>query len=132
MDIEALRLFCLSLPHTTEDMPFDEHVLTFRIHQKIFLLTNLNDPTCSFNAKCEPSLATSLRERYPEAIKPGWHMNKKHWNTIDAEHPSLHDTLIHDLITHSYLRIVSSLTRAQRAQLTDLPQEPTSLLDPSE
>jgi predicted DNA-binding protein (MmcQ/YjbR family) len=81
MHLEALRDFCLSLPLVTEDFPFDERTLAFRIGGKIFLLTDVEEPW-EFNAKCDPERAIELRELYPDAIRPGYHMNKKHWNTI--------------------------------------------------
>jgi predicted DNA-binding protein (MmcQ/YjbR family) len=122
MDIEAVRIHALSLPHVTEDFPFGVETLVFRVHKKIFLLTSLDKVPASFNAKCEPALALDLRERHA-SIKPGWHMNKKHWSTIILD-DQLDAQLVRDLITHSYLRVVASLTRAQRAELGDLPEEP--------
>jgi predicted DNA-binding protein (MmcQ/YjbR family) len=122
LDLEAVRAHCLSLPAVTEDLPFGDDVLVFRVNKKIFLLTNLNDTPSTFNAKCEPSLAVTLRDQH-EAIVPGWHMNKKHWNTVTLD-GSLPAQLVRDLITHSYLRIVAGLTRAERAALGELPAAP--------
>lgn len=82
MNIEELRTYCLSKDRTTEDFPFDKNTLVFRINNKIFLLTSLDSSPLQFNVKCDPEEALELRDRYSEAIFPGYHMNKKHWNTV--------------------------------------------------
>ena len=99
MNIEEFRDFCLSLPLATEDMPFGDGVLTFRIHKKIFALVSLAGAPTKVNLKCDPQRALELRETYPE-ITPGYHMNKKHWNTLLIE--SLSQDLVKELILHSY------------------------------
>lgn len=115
MHLEALRDFCLNLPACTEDFPFDESTLVFRIGGKIFLLVDV-DEGHTFNAKCEPEYAIELRERFPEAIQPGYHMNKKHWNTVSLRH-QLDDKLLRDLIEHSYQLIWASLPKTKRPTL---------------
>jgi predicted DNA-binding protein (MmcQ/YjbR family) len=80
MDIESLREYCLSKKNTTEDMPFGDDTLVFKAGGKIFVLANL-DGDLSINLKCDPAFALELRERYSSVI-PGYHMNKKHWNTV--------------------------------------------------
>ncbi|MPR36428.1 MmcQ/YjbR family DNA-binding protein [Salmonirosea aquatica] len=115
MNLEQLRDFCLALPGTTEAMPFGEETLVFKVKDKIFLLTSLDAEKLSFNVKCEPEKAQELRERYP-FVQPGYHMNKKHWNTITAE-SSVHDDLYLDWIRHSYDRVVAGLPSKQRAEL---------------
>lgn len=116
MNIETLRDFCLSLPHVTEDLPFGPETLVFRVAQKIFLLVSLDTEILSFNVKCDPELAVELREKYPGIVKPGYHMNKKHWNTIEPT-PSIPDTMIEGWIRHSYELIVNSLPKKTREAL---------------
>ena len=74
-------MYCLQKKGVTEDFPFDEETLVFKVMGKLFLLTNINDVEISVNLKCNPELAIELREQY-ESVQPGYHMNKKHWNTI--------------------------------------------------
>lgn len=81
MNIEDLRHYALTLPDVTEGFPFGEHALVFKVANKIFLLALLDTTPLQINVKCEPENAILLRERY-ECILPGYHMNKKHWNTI--------------------------------------------------
>ncbi|MCE1190449.1 MAG: MmcQ/YjbR family DNA-binding protein [Ignavibacteria bacterium] len=80
VNIEDIRNFCLSLPEVEETFPFDEETPIYKVQNKMFLLLNL-DPPYSINIKCEPERAIDLRERYEDVI-PGYHMNKKHWNTV--------------------------------------------------
>ena len=82
MDIESLRQYCLSKPGVEETLPFGPDTLVFKVSGKIFLLTGLDSEELSFNVKCDPDKAIELREEYPETVLPGYHMNKKHWNTI--------------------------------------------------
>jgi predicted DNA-binding protein (MmcQ/YjbR family) len=112
MHIEALRDYCLSLNAVTEDFPFDEKTLAFRIGGKIFLLTDVEEPW-EFNAKCAPERAIELRERYPDAIRPGYHMNKNHWNTIRLD-MQLDEILLRELISHSYELVRHSLPKKIR------------------
>ncbi len=81
MNIEELRLQALSLPNVTEGFPFGDDVIVYKINERIFLLLPLTTEKLQFNVKCNPEFAVELREQYP-CIKPGYHMNKKHWNTI--------------------------------------------------
>jgi predicted DNA-binding protein (MmcQ/YjbR family) len=81
MNIETLREYCLSKPGAEESLPFGPDTLVFKVKGKIFLLVGLDQEILSFNVKCDPDLAVELRETYA-AVKPGYHMNKKHWNTI--------------------------------------------------
>lgn len=112
MHIEALRDYCLGLNAVTEDFPFDEKTLVFRIGGKIFLLTDVEEPW-EFNAKCAPERAIELRERYPDAIRPGYHMNKTHWNTIRLD-MQLDEILLRELISHSYELVRQSLPKKIR------------------
>ncbi|QCK16055.1 MmcQ/YjbR family DNA-binding protein [Mangrovivirga cuniculi] len=108
MNIEDLRAYCLSLPHTSEDMPFGEDVLAFRVYGKIFALTDISEFK-SINLKCDPERALELRERY-EFVKPGYHMNKKHWNTVEMS-PDCSDTFLKDLVNHSYDCVYKTLPK---------------------
>ena len=108
MNVEEVRQFCVGMGGVTEGFPFDEVTLVIKVGGKIFLLMNLEkDP--SVNLKCDPEGAIDLRERYEEII-PGYHMNKKHWNTIRLE-GNLPDNLVKELITHSYDLVYDSLPR---------------------
>ncbi len=82
MNIEALREYCLAKVDAEETMPFGPDTLVFKINNKVFLLASLDVHPLQFNVKCDPDLAIELREEYPTAVLPGYHMNKKHWNTI--------------------------------------------------
>ncbi|MCB0702068.1 MAG: MmcQ/YjbR family DNA-binding protein [Candidatus Kapaibacterium sp.] len=115
MNIEELRDFCLSMPYTTEDTPFDETTLAFRIGNKIYGLTNIDSIPTRINLKCNPERAIELREKYPDAIVPGYHMSKKHWNTLYTE--NLDSGLIEELIRHSYDLVFNSLTKSKRVEL---------------
>jgi predicted DNA-binding protein (MmcQ/YjbR family) len=99
MNIEDLREYCLSLPGVSEHFPFDETTLVFKVNGKMFALTDLEGPL-SINLKCDPELALELREQYP-SVKPGYHMNKVHWNTVEID-GSISDSLITGWIDHSY------------------------------
>lgn len=121
MDIETFRDFCLSLPATTEGLPFGDDVLVFKVEGKIFALINLNKPN-GFNVKCDPEKAIALREKY-DCVKAGYHMNKKHWNTIyfggfDTEfETALTQRQLQHWIRHSYELIVSRLPKKIRGVL---------------
>lgn len=111
MDIQDLREHCLSLPHTSEDMPFDDDVIVFRVHNKIFALTSFSKSS-SVNLKCDPERAIELRERF-EAVTPGYHMNKTHWNTVFFNQ-DLSDRELLELVKHSYDLIWGSLPKKLR------------------
>jgi len=99
MNIEEIREYCLSKPDVTEGFPFGEETLVFKVNGKIFVLANL-DGDLSLNLKCDPSFALELRERYASVI-PGYHMNKKHWNTVQID-GTIPDREILSWIDHSY------------------------------
>lgn len=113
MNIESVREYCLALPQATEDFPFDESTLAFRIGGKIFALIDL-EHTEWFVLKCDPDYAVDLRDRYGE-ITGAWHMNKKYWNQLNL-FGSLPDTLIRRLIRHSYNEVIKKMTKKQRAE----------------
>ena len=106
MNIEFIREYCLKKKGVTESFPFDEDVLVFKVINKIFLLTSLSEPY-QFNVKCDPGYAVELREMY-DSIVTGYHMNKKHWNTVKFY--ELPDELVLKLIDHSYMLVKQSLT----------------------
>ncbi len=85
MDIEILREYVLKKADVTEGFPFGDTVIVFKVKEKMFLLVPLDTQPVQFNAKCDPEQAIELREQYPSAILPGYHMNKKHWNTVIAD-----------------------------------------------
>ncbi|MGI4740040.1 MAG: MmcQ/YjbR family DNA-binding protein [Janthinobacterium lividum] len=120
MNIEDFRDFCLSLPGATEETPFGPDTLVFKVGGKLFALTNLQTFE-SFNVKCDPELAVELREHY-DYVRPGFHQNKKHWNTILVGSGA---TLAQQRqwITHSYQLIVAALPKAVRAELTQAMME---------
>jgi len=82
MNIETIREYILKKPAVTEGFPFGEDTLVFKVSEKIFLLAALDSAPLQFNVKCDPDKAIQLREEYPESVLPGYHMNKKHWNTV--------------------------------------------------
>lgn len=114
MNIESVREYCLSLPHATEDFPFDETTLAFRIGGRIFAMIDL-ERTEWFVLKCNPDMAIELREKYAE-IAPAWHMNKRHWNQLNL-YGYLSDQLICSLINHSYELVKQKLPKAIRLSL---------------
>jgi predicted DNA-binding protein (MmcQ/YjbR family) len=99
MDTESLRDYCITKNSATESFPFDEETLVFKVAGKIFALVSL-EGELTINLKCDPCFALELRERYP-AVTPGYHMNKKHWNTVAVD-GSISDKEIFSWIDHSY------------------------------
>ncbi|WP_291860396.1 MmcQ/YjbR family DNA-binding protein [Marinilabilia sp.] len=114
MNIEEFRDYCLSLPFTSESFPFDETSLVFKVGNKMFALTDLEEPFW-INLKCDPEKAIELRERFP-SVRPGFHMNKKHWNTIEVD-GSVPDSLLRQWTKESYELVIKGMTRKERAQL---------------
>ena len=116
MDILTFREYCLNKKGVTEGFPFGEGVLVFKVLGKMFALTDV-DAFESANLKCDPERAISLREEY-EGIIPGYHMSKKHWNTVMMD-GGVSDKLILELIDHSYDLVVSSLPKKDQASLNE-------------
>jgi len=114
MNIEDLREYCISKKGVTEGFPFDETTLVFKVMGKMFALTN-TEKEFSINLKCDPQKAIELREHY-SAVEPGYHMSKKHWNTVTPDN-SIDDALIYLWVDDSYDLIVSSLTKAKKELL---------------
>jgi predicted DNA-binding protein (MmcQ/YjbR family) len=114
MNIEDLRNYCLAKKGVTEHFPFDDKVLVFKVLNKMFVLANIENFD-RFNAKCNPERAIELREMY-QAIEPGYHMSKIHWNTVFVNR-DLPQKLVLELIDHSYDLIVESLPKTLRQTL---------------
>jgi predicted DNA-binding protein (MmcQ/YjbR family) len=112
---EALRERCLALPGAVEEFPFGPETSVFKVAGKIFALSPLRSPSLSVSLKCEPDLAERLRGAYP-AIRPGYHLNKRHWNTVDID-GSIDDATLADLVEDSYDLVVSGLPRRTRERL---------------
>lgn len=119
MDIESFRLYCLSKLGSEECFPFDEQTLVFKVMGKMFALCGLEHIPMRVNLKADPDYALELRELHPEHIIPGYHMSKKHWNTVYLEE-GLEDRLIAELIDHSYDLVVTKLTKKAKAELKNL------------
>ncbi len=118
MDIETFRDYCLSKKGVTEGFPFDDVTLVFKVMNKMFALTGLNHQPSTANLKCDPERAIELREEYPD-IQPGYHMSKKHWNTVTLE-GELSDEMIIELTDHSYDLVVAKLKKADKEVLKNL------------
>jgi predicted DNA-binding protein (MmcQ/YjbR family) len=108
-DIEFIREYALKKDDVTEGFPFDDVTLVFKVKGKIFILLSLDDDPAELNLKCDPELALDLRERF-ESVRPGYHMNKKHWNTVVLD-GSIHTKEILKMIDHSYDMVVQSFPK---------------------
>jgi predicted DNA-binding protein (MmcQ/YjbR family) len=115
MNIEQLRDYCIALPAVTEEFPFGPETLVFKVKGKVFLLCGLDREPLQFNVKCDPDTAVELREQY-DAVRPGYHMNKKHWNTV-LVNGSLSLQQLRQMIQDSYKLVVQSLPRKEREGL---------------
>lgn len=100
MNVEDLRAYVLQKENVTEGFPFGEDTLVFKVENKIFVLVSLDEPALRMNVKCDPEKAIEWREEYPENVLPGYHMNKKHWNTVLAA--GLKTNLVKQMIDESY------------------------------
>ncbi len=117
MNIEELREYCLSKKGVTECFPFDDVTLVFKVIDKMFLLTKL-DGELSINIKCDPDKAEELRAEYPSVL-PGYHMNKKYWNTVNID-GTVKDKQLKEWIDDSYKLVVESLTGKKKNELAGL------------
>ena len=115
MDLAKFREYCLSKPDATEGTPFGPDVLVFKVGGKIFALASLDEVPAKANLKSDPDLALELRDRY-EHVTAGYHMNKKHWNTVEIE-SGIPDIELRKMIDHSYELVVKSLPRKAREKL---------------
>ena len=117
MNIEEYRTYCIFKPGVTEEFPFDNETLVFKVMGKVFALANVSEFR-SINLKCDPEKAVELRDRYA-AVLPGYHMNKKHWNTITFD-GSIADILLKQWIDESYNLVVLTLPKSKRLSLESL------------
>lgn len=116
MDAATLKSICEALPHAVEDFPFGPEFSVYKVAGKMFALTRLDaEPPLKVSLKCEPDLAQQLRAAHP-AIQPGWHLNKRHWNTVVLD-GSLPEEMVRELVEDSYDLVVAGLPRRTRAQL---------------
>ena len=113
MDLAEFREYCLRKPRANEETPFGPDVLVFKIGGKMFALAALDEVPTTVNLKCDPDLALDLRDRY-EQVRPGYHMNKKHWNTVEIE-SGVPAGELRRMIDHSYELVVKSLPKAARS-----------------
>lgn len=117
MNVEEYRDYCISKKGVSESFPFDETTLVFKVMGKMFALCGLDNVPLRVNLKCDPDRAIELREQH-EGIIEGWHMSKKHWNTVYLDQIPKELTL--ELIDHSYDLVVSKFTKKLKAELEAL------------
>lgn len=118
MNIEEFRQYCLAKKGVTEEFPFDEHTLVFKVMGKMFALSGLEKLPAQVNLKCDPEGAITLREEYDGVIIPGYHMSKVHWNTIMIE--NIPPKVLMGLIDHSYDLVISKMTKKLKSELDAL------------
>ncbi len=114
MNVEDIREYCISKKAVTEDFPFNDVALVLKVLDKMFALVNIEEDL-SINLKCNPEKAILLRNEY-EAVKPGFHMNKKHWNTVEID-GTIATSKIYEWIDDSYNLVISKMTKKQRENL---------------
>ena len=115
MDAVEFREYCLAKPRATEGTPFGETVLVFKVAGKMFALMSLDEVPARANLKCDPDLALELRDRY-EQVRPGYHMNKRHWNTVEIE-GGIPEAELRRMIDHSYDLVINALPQARRSKI---------------
>ena len=118
MNHEILHDYCLKKKGVTEEFPFDNDTLVYKVMGKIFLLTSIEHRPIQMNVKCDPELAIELRERY-DAVYPGYHMNKKHWNSVEDD-GSIPQKELYKMIDHSYDLVAGSLPKKLREEMGKL------------
>ena len=118
MNIEEIREYCLSKKGVTESFPFDEDTLVLKVMGKMFALISLEKIPLHINLKFDPELAVELREKY-ESVLPGYHMNKKHWNSIIVD-GSIHSNEIKNWMDNSYTLVVQGLKKTEQEKLVNL------------
>ncbi len=111
MDLARFREYCLSKPRASEGTPFGPDVLVFKVGGKMFALAALDEMPTTVNLKCDPDWALDLRDRC-EQVRPGYHMNKKHWNTVEID-GSIPDAELRKMIDHSYDLVVETLPKSR-------------------
>lgn len=115
MDLASVCELCLSLPHVEETVPFGPDTLVFKVAGKVFALTSPEEFPARVNLKCDPDKAVALREEHA-GITPGYHMNKRHWNTVVLD-GALPPGLVRELVRHSYDLVVAGIPAAKRREL---------------
>lgn len=115
MNFEEIREYCLSKPGVTEEFPFGPQTLVMKVGGKMFLLTDVENPL-TINLKCDPELALELREKY-DSVLPGYHQNKKHWNTVSLK-GKYHKAELLSWIDLSYTLVLKGLPAAEKEKLT--------------
>jgi predicted DNA-binding protein (MmcQ/YjbR family) len=115
MDRGTLRAYCLAKTAAVEDFPFGEGVAVYKVLGKVFALLPVSSNPLSISLKCDPVLAELLRETYP-TVTPGYHLNKRHWNSIEVDGSIPEDELL-EMIDHSYDQVVKGMTKTEKAQL---------------
>ena len=115
MDLETIRKYCLEKKSTTESFPFGETTLVFKVSGKVFLLMGLDNVPLQFNVKCDPEKAIEWREQFA-SVQPGYHMNKKLWNTVVVD-GSVPAKFLREMIDDSYRLVVASLPKKDREGL---------------
>ncbi|MER6978421.1 MmcQ/YjbR family DNA-binding protein [Streptomyces carpinensis] len=116
MTPQELRSLCLSFNAAVEDFPFGPETSVFKVRGKLFALSALGAEPLTVNLKCDPEDAVRLRGEHPGLVVPGWHMNKRHWNTVTVD-GGLPDRLVRELVEDSYDLVVAGLPRAERLRL---------------
>ncbi len=119
MNVEEVRNYCLAKNGVTEEFPFDEDTLVFKVMNKIFLLTSLSSRPFTCNLKMKPEQINSYREKYSE-VMPGYHMNKRHWNTVIFEGASIPGKELLWMIDHSYEQVIKGMPKKWQQELNSL------------
>ncbi|MCK8058852.1 MULTISPECIES: MmcQ/YjbR family DNA-binding protein [unclassified Fusibacter] len=119
MTLEQIKAYCLAKHGTTEEYPFDFDTLVFKVMNKMYALIIVRGAEININLKCDPELAIVLRHQY-QNVTEGYHMNKKHWNTIVLPHEAMPDKEVKNLIDHSFDLVVSNLKKSERQYLESL------------
>ncbi len=114
MNVEELRDYCLSIKDATEELPFGDEYLVFKVFNKMFALIPLNDPELKLSVKCDPAQAVELRERY-HSVEAAWHFNKKYWNSITLN-GDMNDNTVKQWIRHSVEEVVKKLPKKTQAE----------------
>ena len=116
MTARSLRKLCLEFPGAYEDFPFGPETSVFKVEKKLFAISALGASPLKVSLKCEPELAEELRGSYPDAVAPGYHLNKRHWNTVLCD-GALPDAMVRDMVEDSYDLIVAAMPAAVRERL---------------
>ena len=119
MNVEEVCAYCLAKKGVEESFPFGETTMVLKVMGKIFALVPLDADVQTINLKCDPERVIDLREEHPDDVLPGYHMNKKHWNTVHCE-AGLSNKLLQELIDHSYDLVVASLPKKLKVELEGL------------